>query len=298
MSAVLKNPATARAVVHRTRGRTHGPITRLVSPSDLGELIKPFVFLDLFELPAGRAPLFGWHPHSGIATLTVVHEGATSYEETTGQKGVLSAGGVEWMRAGRGVWHTGSSVGEVSTKGFQLWIALPEHLEQAPPQSRYLSAEEVPAAGGSRVILGAHGGVSSIVPAPAGINYLDVQLQAGERWSYRPPAGHDVAWLAVSQGLVRTGELSSAGEISSAGLSSTGELVSTGEMVIFEESGADLTVHAESAARFVLGSAVKHPHALVTGRYSVHTSSAALRAGEREIRRIGSELATAGIIGE
>ena len=192
MSAVLKPVAGTRAIVHRTRGQTHGPITRLVSPSDIGEFIKPFVFLDLFSIPANAEPLFGWHPHSGIATLTVVHEGATSYEETTGQKGVLSAGGVEWMRAGRGVWHTGASVGESNTQGFQLWIALPEQLEHAPSQSRYLSAEEVSAAGGARVILGAYAGTSSVIPAPEGINYLDVQLQAGERWSYRPPAGHDV----------------------------------------------------------------------------------------------------------
>jgi redox-sensitive bicupin YhaK (pirin superfamily) len=279
MSAVLKPVAGTRAIVHRTRGQTHGPITRLVSPSDVGELIKPFVFLDLFSIPANPEPLFGWHPHSGIATLTVVHEGATSYEETTGQKGVLSAGGVEWMRAGRGVWHTGASVGEVNTQGFQLWIALPERLEHAPSQSRYLSAEEVSAAGGARVILGAYAGASSAIPAPEGINYLDVQLQAGERWSYRPPAGHDVAWLAVSQGAVQVGEP-----------------VSAGELVVFEESSADIAIQADSAARLVLGSAVKHPHELVTGRYSVHTSRAALRAGEWEIRRIGSELAAAGII--
>jgi redox-sensitive bicupin YhaK (pirin superfamily) len=183
------------------------------------------------------------------------------------------------MRAGRGVWHTGSSVREITTKGFQLWIALPEQLEHAPSQSRYLSAEEVSAAGGARVILGTYAGASSLIPAPPGINYLDVQLKAGERWNYRPPSGHDVAWLAMSQGEVRVGEP-----------------VSAGELVIFEESGADLAIQAESAARFVLGSAVKHPHALVTGRYSVHTSAAALRAGESEIRRIGSQLAAAGII--
>jgi redox-sensitive bicupin YhaK (pirin superfamily) len=59
----------------------------LASPSDFGEIIKPFVFLDLFQIPATTEPLFGWHPHSGIATITVVQEGATSYEETTGQKG-------------------------------------------------------------------------------------------------------------------------------------------------------------------------------------------------------------------
>ncbi len=279
MNAALQNLPQARAIVHRTRGQTHGPITRLVSPSDVGELIKPFVFLDLFNIPAIGEPLFGWHPHSGIATLTLIHEGATSYEETTGQKGVLSAGSVEWMRAGRGVWHTGSSVGAETTKGFQLWIALREQLELAPSQSRYLSAEEVPMAGTARVILGTYGGASSAIAAPPGINYLDVQLKAGERWNYRPPAGHEVAWLAVSQGVVRVGEP-----------------VSAGELVIFEESGADLAIHAESAARLVLGSAIKHPHPLVMGRYSVHTSAEALRAGKREIVRIGSELAAAGII--
>ena len=279
MNAVPQSRRTARGIVHRTRGRTHGQITRLISPSDLGELTKPFVFLDLFELSAGDAPLFGWHPHSGIATLTVVQEGATSYEETTGQKGVLSAGGVEWMRAGRGVWHTGSSLGDTPTKGFQLWVALPEELELTVSQSRYLSAEEVPASGGARVILGSHAGASSMIPAPPGINYLDVRLEAGEHWSYRPPAGHDVLWLAVAQGAVQVGEL-----------------VTAGELVIFEESGADLAIHAESKARFVLGSAVKHPHALVTGRYSVHTSPTALRAGELEIRRIGAQLAATGVI--
>lgn len=278
MNAVVKPQSVTRQVVHRTRGRTHGPITRLISPSDLGELTKPFVFLDLFDIPVSGEPLFGWHPHSGIATLTVVQSGATSYEETTGQKGVLSAGGVEWMRAGRGVWHTGASVGTTSTKGFQLWVALPEELELAPSQSRYLSAEEVPVAGGARVILGRHGEASSVIPAPSGINYLDVALKPGERWRYSPPPGHEVLWLAVSQGALQAGES-----------------IGAGELVIFDESAADLEIEARSATRFVLGSAIKHPHALITGRYSVHTSPAALRAGEMEIRRIGSELAAAGV---
>ena len=43
-------PRLARAIVQRTRGHSHGSITRLVSPSDVGELIKPFVFLDYFDI--------------------------------------------------------------------------------------------------------------------------------------------------------------------------------------------------------------------------------------------------------
>jgi hypothetical protein len=47
---------------------------------------------------------------------------------------------------------------------------------------------------------------------------------------------------------------------------------------------------------FVLGSAVKHPHELVLGRYSVHTTQTALQAGESEIQRIGNQLVTAGLL--
>jgi len=41
---------------------------------------------------------------------------------------------------------------------------------------------------------------------------------------------------------------------------------------------------------FVLGSAIKHPHPLVLGYYSVHTSEKALAQGEAEISRIGRQL--------
>jgi redox-sensitive bicupin YhaK (pirin superfamily) len=111
-----------RAFVHRTRGSTHGPVTRLVSPGDLGELLKPFVFLDLFdhEGPAFSGPL---HPHSGIATLTYVVEGAVNYIDPDKATGTVSAGGIEWMQAGRGMWHGGGIDKPGRTRGFQLWIA-------------------------------------------------------------------------------------------------------------------------------------------------------------------------------
>jgi redox-sensitive bicupin YhaK (pirin superfamily) len=278
MSAVLQQiPVASRAIVLRTRGLRHGPITRLVSPSDIGEFIKPFVFLDLFEISATGAPNFGWHPHSGIATLTVLHEGAIEYQETTGVKGVLSAGGIEWMRAGRGVWHTGAAL--QSAKGFQLWIALTAELENAPCQSHYLSAQEVAEEKPARVILGSHGRAKSTINAPQGINYLDVQLAAGERWIYQPPSNHEVAWLAVSQGTLRTPEP-----------------VAAGELAVFEESNSALVIQADSSSRFVLGSAAKHPHDLVLGSYSVHTTPAALAAGESEIQRIGNEFSSAGLL--
>ena len=134
--ATLMRPRLRRAIARRTRGRTHGPVTRLMSPSDFGEILKPFVFLDLFdhEGPPFNGPL---HPHSGIATLTYVAEGAVSYIDPDNVKGTLSAGGVEWMQAGRGMWHGGGLDKAGRTRGFQLWIALPPELELGPTLSIY-----------------------------------------------------------------------------------------------------------------------------------------------------------------
>lgn len=263
-----------RAIVHRTHGSTHGPITRLVSPGDLGEWLKPFVFLDLFGFkPTAGHKGFGLHPHSGIATLTYLITGDTGYEDTTGKKGVLPAGGVEWMRAGNGVWHTGAPASDAPVMGFQLWVALPASEENAPAQSIYLAPSQVPGEGPARVLLGRYGAAQSAIPAPAAMNYLAVRLKDGERWRYTPPAGHTVAWVAVNAGRL-----------------DAGGPVGTGELAVFEESGDSIAFVAHGDTAFVLGSAVKHPHDLVTGYYSVHTSKAALAQGEAEIQRIGTRL--------
>jgi redox-sensitive bicupin YhaK (pirin superfamily) len=266
-----------RAIVHRTRGNAHGPITRLMSPGDLGEFLKPFVFLDLVRSTALTGQNFGMHPHSGIATLTFLREGDVAYEDTTGQKGMLPAGGVEWMRAGNGVWHTGAPVAGSPMLGFQLWVALPTSEENAPAQSLYLAPADIPREGPARVLLGRYGAARSPVPAPADMNYLAVHLKDGEHWTYATPEGHTVAWLAVD-----TGRLDAGG------------MVATGELAVFEESEQAIDVVAHGDTSFVLGSAVKHPHDLVLGHYSVHTSRAALEQGEQEIRRIGAELRNSG----
>jgi redox-sensitive bicupin YhaK (pirin superfamily) len=263
-----------RAIVHRTHGSTHGPITRLVSPNELGELLKPFVFLDLNSFPPGLGSQgFAMHPHSGIATLTFVMTGKLRYEDTTGKKGVLPAGGVEWMRSGNGVWHIGAPVGDLQMSGFQLWVALPPSEENAPAESLYLAPSDVPNEGPARVLLGNYGKARSPIPAPPGMNYLAVSLKDGERWRYTPPAGHTVAWMAVSAGRL-----------------DVNGMVDTGELAVLEESEQVIDCVAQGDTSFVLGSAVKHPHDLVMGYYSVHTSKAALAQGEAEIERIGAEL--------
>jgi redox-sensitive bicupin YhaK (pirin superfamily) len=271
-------PVAIRRIVHRTRGSSHGPITRLVSPSDVGELIKPFVFLDHFDLqPDGSPPRFGIHPHSGIATFTLLLSGSVEYEDTTGKSGVLPAGGVEWMRAAGGVWHDGRPADLSRMHGLQLWVALPPELENAAAESQYVAPDKVPRDGPVSVTLGRYGAARSPVHAPESINYLHVNLRDGERWRYEPPVGHTVAWVFPYSGRI-----------------DTPEPVAAGELAVFEESNGPLDFLSLGDTGFVLGSAIKHPHDLVLGYYSVHTSMKALERGEAEIQRIGQRLRAEG----
>lgn len=280
MDSLVQDVGTVRPIIHRTSGQTHGPITRLASPGDLGGLLKPFVFLDLFDNGGREFAGFGLHPHSGIATLTYLAEGSASYEDTTGARGVLAAGGVEWMQAGGGVWHGAGAGKPGRARGFQLWIALPPRLELGPSVSIYQDADDVSVAGPARVLLGAYEGASSAIEAPSSINYLAVRLTAGERWRYVPPAGHDVLWIAVGKGAV-----------------ATPDRIAHGELAIFAPGQAAVEFVAEADTEFMLGSAVPHPHDLVLGYYSVHTSADALAKGERRIDEIRAEFIRQGRLG-
>lgn len=275
--ATLEQPRTSRErqLTLRTEGSSHGGITRLASPGDLGELIKPFIFIDRFELDS-RDGKMRMHPHSGIATVTAVLDGIFAYRESTGAHGDLPAGGVEFMSAGGGVWHQGMAADGAQVRGFQLWLALPPEDENAVAHSQYLAPGDVPRIGPARVLIGSYGGAISTIQMRVPVNYLHVVLEDGEHWRYQPPSGHSVAWLAVASGI-----LHSAG--AALGL----------EVAVFEESEQAIDFVASGRTEFVLGSAVRHPHPLVSGTYSVHTTPTALAQGEREIVRLHAAMRAA-----
>jgi redox-sensitive bicupin YhaK (pirin superfamily) len=250
----------------------------MVSPGDLGELIKPFVFLDHLSgsVPSGAG--FGFHPHSGIATLTYQLDADVAYEDTAGQKGIVKATGIEWMRAGGGTWHKASLYPQAGrSRGFQVWFALPPEVEDGPPEGLYVPPADVPQVGNVRVLLGEYGGAKNPIPAPSPITYLDVVLGAGEGFSFEPPADHTVAWAFVYEGRARV----------------CGEDVSS-ELVVMDESNAPILIEAQEPSRVLFGSAKKHAHRLVMGSHSVHTSAPSLNRGEARILEVREELRRAG----
>jgi redox-sensitive bicupin YhaK (pirin superfamily) len=245
-------------------------------------MLKPYVFLDLFDIDLHdpRAG-FSLHPHSGLATITVITDGDLRFDDPADGTGHIGFGGFEWMRAGNGVWHGKELSGGTTprAKGFQLWIALRPELEHEEADSQYVEARYVPTAGPAHVILGSYEGVRSPARAPEGVTYLLVKLAAGTTWTFTPPSTQSLAWMAVSTGRL-IGEAAA----------------DAGEMVIFEQAAQPIKLEAGPTgdAVFVIGSAAPHPHDLHLGSYSVHTSSDSLAKGEANIERLRQLLLAAG----
>jgi hypothetical protein len=68
------------------------------------------------------------------------------------------------------------------------------------------------------------------------------------------------------------------------------DLVEAGEVIAFEEGHQAIDFLASEDTEFVVGSSAKHPHELVQGYYSVHTSVTSLAEGEARIEEVGRDL--------
>jgi redox-sensitive bicupin YhaK (pirin superfamily) len=122
----------------------------------------PFLMLDEFgtDNPDDYIAGFPPHPHRGFETVTIMLDGHMRHQDHLGNVGELSAGGVQWMTAGRGIIHSEMPMqAQGRMRGFQLWINLPAAEKMKPASYRDIPAEQVPtvalAAGGSaRMIAG------------------------------------------------------------------------------------------------------------------------------------------------
>lgn len=120
-------------------GRGH-LAAQVVSPGDF-LLNDPFIMLADDHLDIGDRPVGGPHPHAGFETVTLVLDGAI-YDRDEG--GVIRAGEVQWMTAGRGIIH-----GEnVATKGkvrlLQLWLTLPKDRRWTAPAFQDIHTDAIP----------------------------------------------------------------------------------------------------------------------------------------------------------
>ncbi|NNM67889.1 MAG: pirin family protein [Spirochaetales bacterium] len=175
----------------------------------------PFLLLDDFrgKKPSDYQKGFPWHPHRGIETITYILKGKVEHQDSMGNKGVIGAGDVQWMTAGRGIIHqempAGAEDGEL--EGFQLWANLPAKNKLMKPRYQEVASSAIPVKvledGSSiRVICGrwdtVGGPVEDIMTDP---DYLDVTLAPGADLWHKIPGGKN-AFAYVIDGQGRFGE--------------------------------------------------------------------------------------------
>lgn len=141
---------------------------RFVVPADRFETRSPFLMMmeDWFAPPAG----FPTHPHRGMETVTLVLEGSLEHRDHTGGHGVLKAGDVQWMTAGRGVMHS-EMPGPDGVHSLQLWLNLPAAQKMAKARYADQRAQDAPALTGPGWEVRVYAGRQGEVEHPAGSSY-------------------------------------------------------------------------------------------------------------------------------
>ena len=184
-------------------------LTRLLTQK-LQRRLDPFLMLDAFGSDDAEDYIAGFpdHPHRGFETITYMLDGRMRHRDSAGHEGVLAAGGVQWMTAGRGVIH--SEIPEQTAgrmEGFQLWLNLPAADKMCVPWYRDFAAAELPAyrtAAGAAVtvIAGTSRDVQGAVSRPQTQPlYLDIALPAGVAFEERLAAELN-AFIVVYRGAV------------------------------------------------------------------------------------------------
>ena len=204
--------------------------------------VDPFLMLDEFSSDDPDDYLAGFpdHPHRGFETVTYMIDGHMLHQDHLGNRGDLRSGGVQWMTAGRGIIHSEMPQQESGRmRGFQLWINLPAKEKMKPAGYRDLQPGDMPEVtipgGRVKVIAGRFGAAASPVGAGStDATYLDVQLEAGAKFTHAIPDGYNV-FVYPYEGDIEV----------------DGKPVQRQTAGVLSQQG-DVSVKATSASRFIL----------------------------------------------
>jgi redox-sensitive bicupin YhaK (pirin superfamily) len=89
------------------------------------------------------------HPHRGFAPVTFLFQGEGFHRDSEGNEGLLKAGEVQWMFAGKGLLHSEGPSDALLKKGgtyefVQLWVNVPAKHKMEKPYYQQASREEMP----------------------------------------------------------------------------------------------------------------------------------------------------------
>lgn len=227
-----------RSVVRKLRGQATSDgagvkLTRVIGTRML-DYLDPFLLLDEFRSddPGDYIAGFPEHPHRGFETVTYMLAGRMRHRDNQGNEGLLNAGSIQWMTAGRGIIHSEMPEQEDGLMwGFQLWVNLPAKEKMKAPGYQDIEPEAVPLVRNDglevRVLAGEYQGATGPVKGvPVSPLYLDVNLtRQGAAAEISLPLGHS-AFAYCFEGEIDLGDPANALQRGELAVLSDGDVLS------------------------------------------------------------------------
>ncbi len=140
-----------RSVINLVKGQrvSDGAGVRLTRVMGLHQLpsLDPFLMLDDFHSDNLDDYIGGFppHPHRGFETVSYLFAGNMRHKDSAGNEGVIRAGGVQWMTAGKGIIHSEMPEQENGLlHGIQLWVNLPAEHKMTEPAYQEFDSSQIP----------------------------------------------------------------------------------------------------------------------------------------------------------
>tara|TARA_B100001123_G_scaffold30981_1_gene32559 strand:+ start:387 stop:1160 length:774 start_codon:yes stop_codon:yes gene_type:complete len=173
----------------------------------------PFLMLDEFGSENKDDYIGGFppHPHRGIETVTYMLHGEFEHEDSTGAKGKMSAGDVQWMKTGGGIIHSEMpAMSEGKLHGFQLWINMPAKLKMNKPEYIYIDSRKMLIHKDLEKKIKIIAGKFNDVEGPVkGHNvepiYFDIELEKNKDFNFELPLTHN-SFLYLIEGEIKIGD--------------------------------------------------------------------------------------------
>lgn len=182
-------------------------MTRVIGTPELN-MLDPFLLFDAFESDQAQDYIGGFpdHPHRGFDTVTYLLAGRMRHKDSAGHEGVIEAGGVQWMTAGKGIIHSEMPEQENGLlQGFQLWVNLPASEKMRPPAyqefpKNKIAVEYLDNGGKVRVIAGStdNGTTGPAINHFVNPAYMDVSLPEGKQFKQTVDTSDTVFIFVIS----------------------------------------------------------------------------------------------------
>ena len=187
-------------------------ITYRVIPTPSISYLDPFLFLNhhgpqVYPTQNNGLP-FGPHPHRGMETVTFILEGDIAHYDSSGEKSVIEAGGVQWMTAGRGLIHSEVSSEEFKQNGgpleiLQLWVNLPARNKMGQPFYKGLQKESIPSIISDdglttvKLISGEQSGLTGPFDSDIGVHLSIIEFKQNADYSIRISADENIFFYII-----------------------------------------------------------------------------------------------------